>query len=101
MGREYKTPSHVFYVCTGSSCKKEDSKQIGKSLRKLAKEYGLKGEVEIIKTDCTDRCKLSPVVCLQPENIWQTESSEAKAEMLFRKEILEKINRPERDKQDE
>ena len=88
MGREHKTPDQVIYVCTGSSCKKRGGKSIAKHLRKLAKDHGLKNEVEIIKTDCTDRCKLAPICALQPQNLWLTEVTEEEAEKIFRKEVL-------------
>ena len=88
MSREYKTPKQVIYVCTGDKCKKRGGKDAGKAFRELCKSYGLKNDVEIIKTDCTDRCKLAPVVCIQPQNLWLYEVNEHKEPQLFQQHVL-------------
>lgn len=84
MGKEGKIPENVFYVCTGSKCKKAGGKEIGKEIKKLIKNEGLKDKVEIIKTDCTDRCKLAPVFSLQPGNKWFVKSSVESACEIFK-----------------
>lgn len=62
-------PEHIIYICTGSKCEKKDAKECFKKAKKLIKST--KGSnIEIIKTECTDRCKLAPVACFQPENEW-------------------------------
>lgn len=33
----------------------------------------MKDEVELIITECTDRCKFAPVLAAQPANIWLKE----------------------------
>ena len=88
MGREHETPKQVIYVCTGSKCKKRGGKELSKAFRSLCKSFGLKEDVEIIKTDCTDRCKLAPVVCIQPQNLWLYEVSENKIQAIFQQHIL-------------
>ena len=88
MSREYKIPKQVIYVCTGDKCKKRGGKDAGKAFRELCKNFGLKNDVEIIKTDCTDRCKLAPVICIQPQNLWLYEVSEYKVQNIFQQHIL-------------
>jgi len=88
MSREYQTPKQVIYVCTGSKCKKRGGKDLSKEFRSLCKSCGLKEDVEIIKTDCTDRCKMAPVVCIQPQNLWLYEVSEYKVQNIFQQHIL-------------
>lgn len=78
------TPAHVIYVCTGDKCKKNGSKELSKLFRSFVKENNLKGKVEVIKTDCTDRCKLGPVVCFQPQNAWHLHVNAQQAPQLFR-----------------
>lgn len=33
----------------------------------------MKDDVELIVTECTDRCKFAPVLAAQPANIWLKE----------------------------
>lgn len=88
MSKNFNTPDKVIYVCTGSKCKKKGGKENGKALRSLIKESGLKGSVEIIKTDCSDRCDFAPVMCFQPENYWLHHATEQQAKQAFEEIIL-------------
>ncbi|MDX5347179.1 MAG: (2Fe-2S) ferredoxin domain-containing protein [Hymenobacteraceae bacterium] len=88
--KNFSTPDNVIYVCTGSKCKKKGGKEIGKAFRALIKENGLKGKVEVIKTDCTDRCDFAPVMCFQPQNEWHHHMSELQAQKLFADHFLKK-----------
>jgi NADH:ubiquinone oxidoreductase subunit E len=88
MSKGFNTPEKVIYVCTGSKCKKKGGKEIGKSIREKIKELGLKGRVEVVKTDCTDRCDYAPVICMQPANIWLSQATDQKADEAFKEHIL-------------
>jgi len=88
MSKSFNTPDKVIYVCTGSKCKKKGGKDLSKLFRGMIKEMGLKGQVEIVKTDCTDRCDYAPVVCLQPANAWMPQVNEIKAREAFQQHIL-------------
>lgn len=66
---KFHIPGHALYVCTGSKC----AKRGGKELYKTAKSLHKYSDIEIIRTDCTDRCDYAPVCALQPENIWLKE----------------------------
>lgn len=44
-----------------------------KNLKHYLKNKGMKDEVELIITECTDRCKFAPVLAAQPANIWLKE----------------------------
>lgn len=83
MASEKNTPHKLIYICTGDKCKKRGSKEISKLLRSYAEKHGLH-QVGIIKTHCTDNCKLGPVVCLQPENSWHFHVDEQKAIALLK-----------------
>ena len=87
MSKVFKTPQQVIYVCTGSKCKKKGGKELSKIFRDLAKTAGLKDTVEIIKTDCTDRCKFAPVLSIQPQNIWLHEVNETMGRQIFNQYI--------------
>lgn len=88
MSNGFEVPDKVIYVCTGSKCKKKGGKDIGKSLREMIKNLGLKGKVEVVKTECTDRCDFAPVMCFQPDNLWLQHTTEAQAKQTFNDRIL-------------
>lgn len=90
MSKGFNTPDKVIYVCTGSKCKKKGGKDIGRTLRSMIKDLGLKDQVEIIKTECTDRCDFAPVMCFQPDNIWLERTSEFEAIQTFKEQVLNK-----------
>jgi (2Fe-2S) ferredoxin len=79
----YRVPECVIYTCCGSKCKKNGGKHLYKHLKSRVKAEHLKGAVQVIKTGCTDRCKLGPVVAVMPENAWYLEVSEEKATEIF------------------
>lgn len=83
MSKPFNTPQQVIYICTGSKCKKRGSKELCKFFRDRVKSASLRDTVEIIKTDCTDRCKFAPVLSIQPQNIWLKEVTEYQAAQIF------------------
>lgn len=89
MSKSFDTPDKVIYVCTGSKCKKKGGKELGKYFRSLIKDLGLQGQVEVVKTDCTDRCDFAPVTCIQPANAWMPYTDERKAKEAFEQHILQ------------
>ncbi|MCJ8167221.1 (2Fe-2S) ferredoxin domain-containing protein [Pontibacter sp. E15-1] len=94
MSKSFDTPDKVIYVCTGSKCKKKGGKDLAKLFRGMIKEMGLKKEVEIVKTECTDRCDFAPVVCMQPNNAWYAQTTEHMTREAFQKNILDTGNSP-------
>ncbi len=88
MSKIFPIPEKVLYICTGSKCKKNGGKELCRIFRDLAKEHGLQDEVEIIKTDCSDRCKFAPVMSLQPNNVWLHGVHEYQARTIFHQHIL-------------
>jgi len=87
MSKPFHIPKQVIYICTGSKCKKHGGKELCKLFRDQAKAAGLKDTVEIIKTDCTDRCKFAPVLSIQPQNIWLHDVTEYQVPQLFRQYV--------------
>lgn len=65
-------PETTFYICMGSKCSKRGSKEMYKHLKGYLKSEGL-DDVELIETECTDRCKFAPIMSVQPHNIWLKE----------------------------
>ena len=88
MSKGFNVPDKVIYVCTGSKCKKKGGKDIGKTLRNMIKDMGLKGKVEVVKTECTDRCDFAPVMSFQPDNVWLHHTTEEQAKQTFQEHII-------------
>ena len=70
MGK-FTVPDKTLYICTDSKCGKKG----GKDMYKLAKAYAKVAteNIEVVRTECTDRCKYAPVCAIQPGNIWLKE----------------------------
>ena len=86
MGK-FSTPEEVIYICTGSKCGKKG----GKAMYKLLKSYLKHAKtIEVIRTDCTDRCKFAPVLCFQPQNVWLKEYSEREVLQLLERFMQKK-----------
>lgn len=81
-----KFPSQTIFVCDGSKCGKH--KEIRRFWKNAIKEADLKDEVEIVKIECTDRCKYAPIVCVQPANQWYSEVSLKEAKQIFEEHIM-------------
>jgi (2Fe-2S) ferredoxin len=86
-----KKPEYILYVCCGSKCKKRGGKHLYKQLKKSAKEKSLRRTIQVIKTGCTDRCKMGPIVAVMPENEWHFHVQEEGAIALF-KEIAGRVD---------
>jgi (2Fe-2S) ferredoxin len=80
-------PDCIFYACCGSKCKKKGGKHLFKTLKGLVKETHLKNKIQVIKTGCTDRCKMGPVIAVMPDNKWYLQVSEEKAVEVFRQRV--------------
>ncbi|WP_192822053.1 ferredoxin [Rufibacter sp. LB8] len=87
MSRFPDNPKQVIYACSSGKCQKRGGKEIRKALRDHLKMAGLKDDVEIIKTDCTDRCKHGPIFCIQPQNIWLHDLSEQQTLQALKEHI--------------
>lgn len=87
---KFHAPEKAIYVCVGSKCGKRGGKDMCKELKDLIKEKGLKDEVEIVKTECTDRCKYAPVLSVQPANVWLREYSEKDASRILKLAVHDK-----------
>ncbi len=81
---KFKTPDKVIYICTGSKCGKRGGKSVSKDLKDLIKKNDLGDEIEVIKIECTDRCKFAPVLTIQPGNIWLKEYDEEDAAKILK-----------------
>ncbi|MFT2010153.1 (2Fe-2S) ferredoxin domain-containing protein [Pontibacter sp. 13R65] len=88
MSKGFDIPDKVIYVCTGSKCKKKGGKDIARMFRSMIKDMGLKNTVEIVKTDCTDRCDFAPVMSMQPDNAWLHHVNERQAQQAFQDHII-------------
>jgi len=72
MGK-FSVPENTIYICQGSKCSKRGSRELYKNLKHYLKSKGVKDDIELVVTECTDRCKYAPVLAAQPANIWLKE----------------------------
>lgn len=70
---KFHIPENTIYICMGSKCSKRGSRELYKNLKNHLKSRGVKDDIELIITECTDRCKFAPVLAAQPANIWLKE----------------------------
>ena len=82
--KKLDAPEKVIYVCDGKKCGRY-SKEIRKGFKIAVKECGLKGNVQVVRMDCSDNCKNAPVVSLQPQNVWMGEVDEKNVPDIMRK----------------
>lgn len=72
MGK-FTVPDKVLYVCTGSKCSKRGGKEMYKLAKAYIKHHNGDEEIEVVETECTDRCKYAPICAIQPGNTWLKE----------------------------
>jgi NADH:ubiquinone oxidoreductase subunit E len=80
---KFTVPDKVLYVCTGSKCGKRGGKEMYKTAKSYLKHSSVKQNIEVVLTDCTDRCKFAPVCAIQPGNIWLKEYHQAEVLKLL------------------
>lgn len=85
------TPQKIFCLCTGDKCKHFGNKELAKYLRHKVKEEGLKHQIEIIKMECTGRCKFAPVGFIQPDNEWFYDLHPKELKHIFVTEIEKEV----------
>lgn len=68
---KFTIPDKTIYFCTGSKCGKRGGKDGYKAAKSFLKHAP--GNIELIRTECTDRCDYAPVCAIQPDNIWLKE----------------------------
>lgn len=74
---KFFVPEQIIYICAGSKCSKKGSRDCYKTIKSYLKEnHKTLPDTEVIKIECTDRCKFAPVLNIQPKNIWLKEFSE-------------------------
>lgn len=54
-----------------------------KQMKGEVKHRHLKRHVQVIKTGCTDRCKMGPIVAVMPKNKWYLQVNEEMTSVLL------------------
>ena len=70
MGKRPEDIRHLVIICHGSDCAKKGAKSIGKQARRTLRDLGVKKETLVTRTKCNGMCKLAPIACLQPHDVW-------------------------------
>ena len=89
MAKEVEAAPKVVFICSGSKCKKHN-RELLKYFKDAIKEHALKKEVEIVRISCTGRCKLAPIVSIQPNNKWYSKVDEKGVKSLISKYLVDK-----------
>lgn len=84
--KERSKKCKYIFVCLGKDCKKAGAKELGKQIQREIRKAGLKGQLRIIKTNCTGNCKKAPI-CIAGENC-MTEVSPNDAQVLIEENYL-------------
>lgn len=70
---KFTIPDQILYLCTGSKCAKRGGKDAYKTAKSFLKHQPSGHNIELIRTECTDRCDFAPVCAIQPGNTWLKE----------------------------
>ena len=70
---KFTIPDTAIYICTGSKCSKRGGKDAYKAAKSFIKYQPGQHQIELIRTECTDRCDYAPVCAIQPGNVWLKE----------------------------
>lgn len=77
----------VLLVCHGKDCKKKGAKDVARAARRTLRELGQWKSTHLVRTQCNGFCKQAPLVSLQPQNIWLSETSEQEVSELLREHL--------------
>ena len=73
---KFTIPDQTLYICTGSKCSKRGGKDTYKAAKSFLKHKPPGKQIELIRTECTDRCDYAPICAFQPGNTWLKEYKE-------------------------
>ncbi len=65
----------IVMICHGKDCKKAGARKLRDCARERLRDHGLRKNTLIARTHCNGLCKQAPVVCLQPANVWLSQTS--------------------------
>ena len=85
--KQFVVPEKTIYVCVGRTCGPRGGCDTYRTLRRLIRQSGLKETVEVVRTECTDRCDFAPVLSVQPANVWLKQYDESDAPRILRTAI--------------
>lgn len=86
--KKIDAPGKVIFICDGKKCGRY-CKELKKGFKEAIKECGMKGEIGIIRMECSDNCKTAPNICLQPQNVWIGEVDQKNIPGLFKEYYLD------------
>ena len=80
---------NVLLICNGKDCKKRGAKELRKAARSKLREMGKRRSTHIVRTKCNGFCKIAPVVSIQPQNVWLSETDEEEIQRVIEEIIGE------------
>ena len=87
--QESKSSVHynVLY-CAGTGCTASSSPAIGKALEEACVKYGLKDNVNIIKTGCFGLCQKGPIIAVYPDEVFYSHVTPDDAERIVTDHLI-------------
>jgi NADH:ubiquinone oxidoreductase subunit F (NADH-binding)/(2Fe-2S) ferredoxin len=75
-------------VCGGSGCESAKAHEIYENLEKEVEAYGLKDQVQVVKTGCFGFCEQGPIVKVLPEDAFYVQIQPAHAREIVEEHIV-------------
>jgi NADP-reducing hydrogenase subunit HndC len=82
---EYKM--HLL-VCGGTGCKSSESEEIINSLNHQIEEFGMEGDVQVVRTGCFGFCEKGPIIKVLPDNTFYVRVSPEDTEEIVREHLV-------------
>ena len=60
--------------CAGTGCTASKSSEIFDNFNKYIEQYGLKDEINVVKTGCFGLCQKGPIVAVYPDKVLDRKS---------------------------
>ncbi len=90
LAREEKKSSVHYNVlyCAGTGCTASSSPAIGKALEEACEKYGLKDNVNVIKTGCFGLCQKGPIIAVYPDEVFYSHVTPDDAERIVTDHLI-------------
>ena len=86
--REQKRWKQEVLVCGGAGCLSSNCMEVRDALQNSIRQCGLADRVRVVVTGCMGTCAAGPVILVQPDGVFYTATTPAKAEDVVNRHLL-------------